>query len=294
MRLLKATNSLKKLLDGFVYKNNAVEFFKDTNDNWVIPDQVKILAHIKPYLSQMEVIESNIDSNLTQLARLKEQVNFRITELAYSGSQLKDYRAIDYTTEVQKLHAKREFNNQGFLTLVTWYKEPEFLNPVVQVSIAYTTDSNEPIPAAQSVISRTVTRKWYSENKDIHITDDSGNVIQSVTFTNGYPDDSNFWKVTEKYYKTSIEKRKEGIRRRDNTIVQLGDALGADLVMSGEMTIEQADESLSEFLKLHSSAIAAYREGGKGSIYNDIQNDTQTTWLTQARKDLAVSKLKGL
>jgi hypothetical protein len=294
MRILKATEELKSLLDGFVYKNNAVEFFKDINDNWVLPEAVKTLVHIQHYLSQMELIDSEIDPNLTQQARLKEKVKFRITELAYSGSKLKDYRAIDYTTEVQKLHAKREFNNQGFLTLVTWYKEPEFLNPVVQASITYTTDSSEPIPAAQSVISRTVTRKWYSENEDIHVTDEEGNVIQSVTFTNGYPDDSSFWKVTEKHYKTSIEKRKEGIRRRDNIIVQLGDALGYDLVSSGEMTVDQADENLSEFLKLHSSALAAYREGGKGLIYSDIQNDTVTTWLTQARKDLAVSKLKGL
>lgn len=290
MRLLKITNELRELLEGFVHNNATIEASKDINDNWVLPESVKVLEHLQPYLSRMELIESTIDSSLTDLARLKEQVKFRITDIAYSGSAFKDYKAIDYTIEVEKLHAKREWNIEGFLTKVTWYKEPEYLNEVLKVEIAYTTDINEPIPAARSVISRTTTRKWYSDNADILITDIEGTVIQSVTFTNGYPDDSSFWKVTEKHYKTSHEKRLEGIKRRSNIIVQLGDGLGYQMYVAGITDIEN---KLAAFLDLHSAAMNTYREGGKGKIYTDIQEDTQTAWLTAEMRSWTISKLRG-
>lgn len=291
MRLLKATDELKNLLDRFVYKNNSVEFLKDVNDNWVLPEGVKSLEHLQPYLSQMEVIDSTIDEGKTQLARAKERVKLRITDLAYSGSSFKDYKAIDYTVEVKKLHAKREFSKEGFLTLVIWYEEPEFINEVLKVEIAYTTDAAEPIPAAKSVISRKVTRKWKSTNTaDIHITDVDGTVIQSVTFTNGYPDDSSFHKITEKHYNTSHEKREEGKKRRSNIIVQVGDGLGYQMYMAGITDIE---EKLAAFTVLHASALATYRETGKGKIYDDVANDTQTTWLTADMKSWTVSKLRG-
>lgn len=290
MRIIKLTDQQYKLLNGLTVGNNTLKPYYTTAGFWGLPENVVPL--MPDYFANSEIVESSFDFEKTEIEKQKAGVKFRVTELAYSGASFKDHKAIEYTSEVKNLHAKRTIDKGGFLTNVVWYEEPEFFNEVLKVEVVYETDLNEPIPAAQSVIKRTVTRKWKSTNtEDIHITDINGNVIQSVTFENGYPTDPEFWKVTEKHYKTSAEKRAEGIRRRGNIITQLGDGLGYHLMTGGD-TLQQAEEKIAGLMVRHATALSVYRESGKGSVYIDVQADT-TEWMTQELKDYTVAKLRG-
>jgi hypothetical protein len=270
MKLLKTSESLVMLLSGFENEGKRIEAYKDINNNWVFPEAIKTISWLSEYVPQMELIESEIDQDLTQAAWEKERIIHVIDSIVQPGIA-KPTEAIDYKIELtKKLHAKRATTNQGFVTPVIWYIEPEFENEAVRVDVDYVTDQDEPIPAAQSLLHRTVRRRW-------------------KTTTGEYGAE----KITIKYYRTTAEKRAEGIRRRSNIITLLGDGLGYQLI-NGGMTKAKAESALSNFMQLHNSAISVYREGGKGSIYADVEKDDQTTWLTPELKDYTIKTLKGL
>jgi hypothetical protein len=301
MKLLKATDPLKNLLDRFVYQNNAVEFFKDSNDNWVLPEAVKILPHIQPYLSQMELVESEIDQNLTELARMKEKVKFRASELAYPGSNFKDYRAIDFLIEIPNLIPVKEYDPvSGLQIKEVWYEELDAegnpINDVIKVEdYVHNLAEDSNIPAARTVLSTFENIKFKATNtEDIHITDVDGNVIQSVTFTDGYPDDPSFWRVRKRYFNTPKQRREAGIKRRQNLVNEVEEYLYGELM--SVYTDVEIIKMLTELLSTHNQAIDVYLKSGaesEGDIYSSIQTDTRE-WLTQEMKDKVVQKLKGL
>jgi hypothetical protein len=301
MRLLKATEQLKNLLDGFVYNHNAVKFFKDSNDNWVLPEAVKILPHIQPYLSQMELVESEIDQNLTELARMKEKVKFRASELAYPGSNFKDYRAIDFLIEIPNLIPVKEYDPvSGLQIKEVWYEELDAegnpINDVIKVEdYVHNLAEDSKIPAARTVLSTFENIKFKATNtEDIHITDVDGNVIQSVTFTDGYPDDPSFWRVRKRYFNTPKQRREAGIKRRQNLVNEVEEYLYGELM--SVYTDVEIIKMLTELLSTHNQAIDVYLKSGaesEGDIYSSIQTDTRE-WLTQEMKDKVVTKTERI
>jgi hypothetical protein len=273
MRLLKTSESLARLLSGFENEGKRIEAYKDINNNWVFPESIKTISWLSAYIPQMELIESEIDHDLTQAAWEKERIIHAIDSIVQTGIA-KPTEAIDYKIELtQKLHAKRELQKTGFVTPVTWYRDydgNEYAAEVLRVDVTYHTDESDPIPAAQTVLYRDTVRRWK--------TTDGQYGAQ---------------KVTRKYYPTLAEQRAEGRRRRGNILTLVEQGVSERLYVAG-YSPEQIKSMLSSFTSKHSAVISTYLEGGIDPIYTDIDNDQDTEWLTAELKDYIIKTLKGL
>lgn len=125
-------------------------------------------------------------------------------------------------------------------------------------------------------------------------------------------------KVITKVYNTRRKQHKEGIKRRDNIEEQLIDNIGLAGILSGAFTgsnqLEQQSDvfnKLTNLQKTYNDSFSAWKNSGRGSLYSDIENDSQFSWLdltvpdnqtTQelipwiiglTLKDYIVKKLKG-
>lgn len=297
MRLLKATEELYRLLNPLLQFN----FLKDVNNDWVISGTVIDQADFEPYWSQMEAIDSTIDQELTDIARAKEQVKFRITELAYGGSRFKNHKAIDFKIEVPNLIDDRTFNTlTGLPNKEVWYNAID-VNGVLSDEVLKVEDfdwtflEDSTIPAARTVTRSSEWQKYKATNtEDIHITDIDGNVIQSVTFTDGYPDDPSFHREVVKHYRTQKQRREVGIKRRSNLISYLEGYLFQNELATGK---SQATiiTNLTNLFNSYQQQISVYKESGSehtGDIYSSLEADA-TDWFQPYKLD-AANILRGI
>jgi len=88
-------------------------------------------------------------------------------------------------------------------------------------------------------------------------------------------------KIKSKKYNTRRKRHKEGIKRRENIKEQLIDNVGLASILSG-IFISESDvhEKLTLLLEKHSSAFDAWQQSSRGTLYNDLLNDFDTTWLS--------------
>ncbi len=179
---------------------------------------------------------------------------------------------IDYKRQITsglKLHPIFEFDITGLLTKTTYYKDyvdaQNLGVEVLKVESNYVVDTNEPIKAAASVESRQTTRSWKLSN---------GKYSKKT-------------KVTDKLYDTRDKKNNEGEKRRKNLRRITEDKMGTALVLTGQaVDPTDAEEKLTSFFETYSSAFYTWDASGKGSIYDDIDNDSVYVWMDAIVPDI--------
>ena len=74
--------------------------------------------------------------------------------------------------------------------------------------------------------------------------------------------------------------------QRAGVQMQRVENVGLGGVLSGSFT-DQTDghEKITSLLETHTTAVGSWKEGGRGSIYDDIQNDTVLGWLDDVVPD---------
>lgn len=185
--------------------------------------------------------------------------------------------SIDYTRQIKsgiKLHPVFEFDQTGLLVKTTYYKDyvdaQNVGTEVLKVENVYAVDAAEPIKAAASVESRETTRSW--------------------KLTNG--EYSTKTKVTPKLYDTTDKKNREGERRRKNLIRMVQEKMAAALLVTLNASTEtEAEEELTSFFETYSSAFYTWDASGKGTIYDDIDNDTTYVWMDSVVPDIPTTQV---
>ncbi len=93
-------------------------------------------------------------------------------------------------------------------------------------------------------------------------------------------------KQKTKLYNTRRKSHEEGIRRRKNIEEQLIDNVALAGILSAVFADENdAYDKLVELQEAHENAFASWINSGRGSLYDDITNDTTHTWLTSTIAD---------
>lgn len=222
------------------------------------------------YDDQAEEVQVNTEDNII-LAESDYMIQI-------DADVAKDVLAINYKTELKTGVAYTpvytiayEGLEAGLLTKTEYYKDYVDVNNqgtlILEVNEAYVIDDSEPtLPnSAKPALSRTKTWKWYK--------------------TDGTIDESNT-KVRPKVYDTRRKRHIEGNRRRINIEQQLIDNVGLAGILSGAFTNEDdAYNNLVALQELHASAFSAWLNSGRGSLYNDITNDSTTAWLNTVVPD---------
>lgn len=259
--------------EGHVIVNSAIDYIE--NDNITVKD---------------EDLKSDIDQNVTTNKYL-------ILLFVDSEVKHKKVRSINYKTELNdgsSLHPVHNIGIDGLLADTTYYADyvddQNLGTEVLKVVEEYVVDESEPIPAARSVIKRD--KRW-----DYRKTDGTYDTL----------------KKKSKVYDTFSKQNKEGKRRRDNVLTKSQMAVVYSLLFTGQAAdSEQAQEFITSLFETYADSFVTYEKSGKGTLYDDLTNDTTFTWLdatvpdiaqTQAMipecigKDLrtiAVDKLKGI
>jgi len=267
----------------------------------IYPDEAKQLEHAKTHIDRI--------SRATQIERLGTYAaevadgdvcctaEAVIVELAQYSSM--DHTVINYITDLKsgcRLHKVEQIGVDGLIGLVEYYHnyvdENDKGTLVLKVEHNWTADESEPIPAARTITEREKTRTW---------KDTKGN-------------DHKNKKVTTKKYDTRKKQNDEGQRRRDNILHQLQSNCAAIMLMNGTSPdVDDAEVKLTDVFESHNAAVNTYLKSGKGSIYDDITNDSTFTWFdtvvgataqgylgldaswaTKTMREYIVDKFKGL
>jgi len=112
----------------------------------------------------------------------------------------------------------------------------------------------------------------------------------SLVYLNG---DVNEVKVKrkKKKYNTRRKSHIEGVRRRKNVEEQLIDNVALAGILSGTMTDQNdAFDKLVGLQQSHENAFATWINSGRGTLYDDIANDTTHIWLDDTIPDNATNQ----
>lgn len=292
--LLRASDEVKRIIDKFQFDHSQIEFSVEETGAWCLPATVKndpALLPLAKFFAEMEQVESRIDNELTSQRRTEESIRYRITELAYSGSSHKDYKAIDFKIEVPNLIDDREFDTStGLPKKEVWYNAIDangvLSDEVLKVeNFTWTLLEDSTIPAAKTVIRSSEWQKYKAVNPE---------EVQGVTFTDGYPDDPSLHREVIKHYRTPKQRRAVGMKRRTNLVSYLEGYLYQSELATGKTeatVVTNLTNLFNEYLK----QIQVYEESGaehEGDIYSSLEADI-TEWF-QPYKLNAVKILKGL
>lgn len=207
---------------------------------------------------------SLIDLNIT----IEEEILLK--NFTHPQNDKIDFRDINYKTELVtgiKLHPVFTFGITGLLEQTIYYKDYIDDNDkgeeVLKAEITWVIDNDETIPSAKSIISRETKRSWM--NKE-------GNYSSKT-------------KISPKKYDTKDKKNDAGSRMRLNlrrdAEYKIGTALFfADISTNGGNTLNPTDV-MTNFLEHYTKAFYTWHITGKGTLYDDIQNDSETfhNWL---------------
>lgn len=203
--------------------------------------------------NSVEYIIQEISDPLTVLHKEFQNINYKI--------ELKNGESL---TPVFIIHF--DGANAGLLDKTQYYKDYVDDNNkgtlVLEVHEVYTIDESEPtLPhSAKPALDRVKTWKH-------------------VKKSDGLVDEENV-KTKPKQYNTRAKRHKEGNRRRGNIMEQLIDHTGLAGVLSGAFSSEEdAFDKLTAMQTLHSAAFTSWENSGRGPIYDDITNDSTTSWL---------------
>lgn len=190
--------------------------------------------------------------------------------------------------------------NAGLLEKTEYYKDYVDENDegelVLVVEETYTIDDSDQTIPHSAKPAQERDKKWKHVRKlDDQVEDDESKI-----------------KTKNKKYNTRKKRHNEGKRRRDNILEQLIDHVGLGGILSGVFSDpSDAYNKLTEMQELHANAFDSWMNSGRGSLYDDVAADTDTTWLdtevpnnatTQAQcpwmmgltfRDYIVEKLKG-
>jgi hypothetical protein len=98
-------------------------------------------------------------------------------------------------------------------------------------------------------------------------------------------------KEKTKIYNTRRKRKAEGVRRRENIIEQLIDNVGLAGVLSGTFTDEaDAHEKLTLLTEKHANEFTGWQLSGRGSLFETVENDTETTWLSATVSNTAYTQ----
>jgi len=192
----------------------------------------------------------------------------------YIGSHYKTYDIRDVNYKIQllsgkKLHPVFTFDKTGLLINTVYYADyVDDSNKGVEVLTVennYIIDPNEPILSAASVVERTTTRKWRKRN---------GDYVDALE------------RSSNKKYDTRDKKNKEGEKRRKNLRRMTENEMGTALVLTGQASDPvDAEEKLTSFFEDYSSSFYTWDASGKGTIYDDIDSDTNHSWMNTVVDD---------
>lgn len=185
----------------------------------------------------------------------------KIYNLVREESSEKDYRDIDYKTELTiNLYPKRSFTF-GQLDRVEWYSDETLTDLILTVDIVYNRD------ALGFAIDRTTTRTWYY--------DDNTPVPET--------------KITKKIYTINPQDQlDEIIRMRDNNVKQINifligmlPTLTSNDPNITDMTSQDAINSGRAFFAKYRSEKLGYIDEGSLDLENVVryETDPQFTWM---------------
>lgn len=177
----------------------------------------------------------------------------------------KELLSIDYKKELKdgkSLHPEHVIDSSGLIQSTTyfdgWIDENNKGEKVIKVSEVYNLDTAETIPSANKVLERSKTWELFN-------TDDK---LQTKK------------KTKVKKYDTFAKYHKEGKRRRENILDQAQIKIATSLLLTGESPDEDdAREKMTALYETYNAAFATYIKTGKGTIYDDLTNDTTYSWL---------------
>jgi len=207
-------------------------------------------------------------------------------------------------TSVHTIHQEGEFS--GMLEKTEYYRgyvdDNNRGDLVLVVEEVYTIDNSDDLIPFSARPALTQTKTWRHVNMYTKLPEVTGKGVKVIT----------------KVYNTRRKQHKEGIKRRDNIEEQLIDNIGLAGILSGAFTgsnqLEQQSDvfnKLTNLQKTYNDSFSAWKNSGRGSLYSDIENDSQFSWLdltvpdnqtTQelipwiiglTLKDYIVKKLKG-
>lgn len=225
-------------------------FFKYDGSDVVENDEGSIQESINIKINEYE-IQSDVDSIISQ----------------------KDIRTINYKTELgndvcytPEYIIHDEGINSGLLDKTNYYRD--YIDEsnkgvlVLVVEEIYTVDNSDTslFNSAKPATSRE--KKWKYAKK--------GGGLDEVKF-----------KRRNKKYNTRTKRSKEGRRRRRNIQEQLIDNVGMAGILSG-IFISENDvyEKLTLLLQYHNAAFNGWKASGKGTVYDDIESDNVSSWLS--------------
>jgi hypothetical protein len=215
--------------------------------------------------------EQGLDSILKN--HTSESISYRLLEDS-DPSLNKDFKSINYKTELKSgIYYTPVYNiytsgkYAGFLNYTEYYrnyvdstnKGELVLIVEEEYQLDYSDDYYE--HSARPVIGRTKTWKWVKTDNSI----DTVNI-----------------KTKSKIYDTRVKRRIEGERRRQNIIEQLTDNVGMAGVLTGTFNGEiHAHEMLTILLEEHASDFTGWKTSGLGSLVDNINSNTSSTWLNE-------------
>ena len=249
----------------------------DDDDDGRDPDQLNIFFDVELSAGDKTILDGIISAHtiIDNGYEIEDDVDVQIKG--------KGVLSINYKTELKSNVAyTAEFIihfsglNAGLLDKTNYYRDYVDENDkgtlVLVVEEVYTIDDSEPtLPhSAKPAVERDKTWKH-------------------VRKSDGVPEDnSSKQKVKNKKYNTRAKRHKEGNRRRQNIMEQLIDHVGLAGVLSGAFSDEQdAFEKLTQLQADHSAAFSAWKNSGRGPIYDDVTNDLTTAWLNTVVPDNA-------
>lgn len=191
----------------------------------------------------------------------------------------KDFRSINYKIELNSGVAytpvfiiHEEGANVGHLEKTEYYRDYVDENNkgtlVLVVEESYVIDNSDPSlnHTAKPVLQRTKT--WR------HVRKSDGQLEDTVV------------KTKTKIYDTRRKQHIEGNRRRENVVEQLIDNVALAGFLSGTFTtVDDAKEKLVALQELHASAFTGWKNSGRGSLIDVVENDVITTWLSDTVVD---------
>jgi len=238
-----------------------------------IEDVGRLTIHLYEQYSEWYVSLSSTEEQLTLTLTdevptdIEEEIialcsNYRleypkISDLVTLDLRGKDFRSINYKTElIKSLHPSRVFS-RGELGKVEWFSDSDLTDLILQVEMEYTRDS------LGFALHRITTRSWMNKSGNFHINK----------------------KVTIKKY-SDLEQIAEGKTRRGNIIDGLqkpilGMMLATVIADDGESETERQTRIIMEgrtFLATHKAKFTLFVEDSNREIYQEILNATEY-WL---------------
>lgn len=199
----------------------------------------------------------------------KDDTDYLIRSLVSPQVSHKHIHDIQYNSELKsdvKLHPEFVFNYCGQLIETYFYygyvdssNKGTLVLKVIEEHTMYQDDAGK-FPSQQRLHKRIKKRIWADKN----------GVLNEVN-----P------KKSEKLYDTFDKYNKEGRKRRENIINHLTINVVLSGILSGNFTNQDdGEEKLIDLVQSYAGAFNSYLKTGKGSIYDDIINDSQFSWLS--------------